>query len=488
MASYSYLPLITFKMLWPDSHTFPNRSNPYLGDLMSLSTITPNDAPPKNKNFKQRRMGSLQTEDILGAQPLLKGYQYLNKPEYINQTQDIEKAYPKQLHQKLRKPDLSLEIADIEGTKPRHLEFTTNRVTNPLNPVYKLPSYETRAATPPRFIRDALVSDDIEGSKPRKVDKWQTRDHISIKDIDGARAKPPRQVIKPDFMDTKDIIAKGFVSKRSTNPLEPEYLARNDQGNIEIIGFIEGSKSKTIVNTSVPGHRRNLDCADVEGSKPSTVGQGQFPNKNRNYKKKLVDASDIEGTAASSYKKGIKTKRVTNPLEPKYAWTTEEPDDKTVEYKKIDKENSIPKDQEKNNKLFWGVTPSSSRHSSLPPSRPSSSRPSTCRNANNTSFQRNAYKFYDEPLASSEMQEELNRNAEKFFANPHAKLNDKFLSVANPHTIYRGKKEVPIVDSAQFTQNLRNFCGVSSKSYSRPSSTNSYYHFSLSRSEIGNPT
>ncbi|OMJ92055.1 hypothetical protein SteCoe_5260 [Stentor coeruleus] len=475
-------------MLWPDSHTFPNRSNRYSDDLMSLSTITPKDAPPKHKIFKQRLMGSLQTEDIIGAQPLLKGYQYLNKPEYINQTQDIEKAYPKQLHQKLRKPNLSLEISDIEGTKSRHLEFTTNRVVNPLNPVYKLPSYETRAVTPPKFIRDTLMNDDIEGSKPKKVDKWQTRDQISIKDIDGARAKLQHQMIKPDFMDPKDIIAKGFVSKRSTNPLEPEYLARNEQGNIETIGFIEGSKSKNIINTTNPGHRRNLDCADIEGSKSNTVGQGQFQSKNRNYKKKLVDASDIEGTAASSYKKGIKTNRVTNPLEPKYAWTTEDSNEKVVEFKENNKENSVPKDQEKNNKLFWGVTPSNSRCSSLPPSRPKSSRPSTCRNTHNTGFQRNAYKFYDEPLADSEMQDEFNKNTEKFFENPYAKLNDKFLSVANPHTIYRGKKEIKIVDSAQFTQNLKKFCGVSSKSCSRPSSSNSSYRFSLSRSEIGNPT
>ncbi|OMJ84584.1 hypothetical protein SteCoe_14256 [Stentor coeruleus] len=470
-------------MLWPDSHTFPNRS-----DLMSLSTITPKDAPPKNKNFKQRQMGSLQTQDIIGAQPLLKGYQYLNKPEYINQTQDIEKAYPKQLHQKLRKPNLSLEITDIEGTKPKHFEFTTNRTTNPLNPVYKLPSYEIQASTPPKFIRDAIFSDDIEGSKPKKSNKWQSKDNISIKDIDGARAKPQRQMTKPDFMDPKDIISKGFVSKRSTNPLEPEYPARDEQGNIIKIGFIEGSKSKNIIKTTVPGHRRNLDCEDIEGSKPNTVGQGQFLNKNRNYKKKLVDISDIEGTAASSYKKGIQTKRFTNPLEPKYAWTTEDPDEKTVKYKENDKENSIPKDQEKNNKLFWGVTPNSSRNCSLPPSRPSTSRPDTCKNAHNTSFQRNTYKFYDEPLTNIEIQEEFNRNTEKFFANPHVKLNDKFLSVTNPHTIYRSKKDIPIVNSVQFTQNLRNFCGVSSKSCSRPSSSNSYYRFSLSRSEIGNPT
>lgn len=472
-------------MLWQNSHPFPSRSKNYLGDLMSLSTITSKDAPLKARQFKvlkQRQIGSLSTEDIPGTKPLLRGYQCTNKPEYSNSTSDIEKCCPKQLHRALNKPSYNLMTSDIDKAKPRQGEFITSRVTNPLNPVYKLPSFEVRPITPPKFIRDSIPSNDIEGARPEIYHKWTMRDCISVRDIEGARPKPEKLLEKPNFMDPKDINGAVFQTKRVTNPLEPEYIGRDPEGNIVTIGNIEGTKSKKIINPNGPGHKRNLDSSDIDGARPNTVGPGPFGgSKERNYIKCPVDSTDIIGTTSGSHKIGIFTKRVTNPLEPKYAWSTGEPAIEPA--KPIQKE---VKNEElcKNTSKFWGVTPANSRTNSLPPSRPSTSRPSS---HYALGFQKSLYKFYDQSLPPDLQQEEIKASAEKFYSNSSVKIADKFISVQNPNTIHRIKKQVPVVNMLQFNQNVKNFCGVDSDRNSRPYSSQGSYKFGLSRSEIAKP-
>ena len=306
-------------MLWQNSHPFPNRCTFYIADLMSLSTINAEDAQPRAKVFKRRIMMSLSTEDIEGAKPLLRGYQCINKPEFSNYTKDIERAHPKQLHLGLNKPNYSLMTSDIEKARPKKGDFVTKRITDPLNPVYKLPSFETMPITPPKYIKDSISVSDIEGTKPEIYHKWNIRDNISVKDIDGARPKPERQLAKPDFMNPKDINGENFQTKRFTNPLEPEYVARDAEGNLTSIGTIEGSKSRPIIKLETFPHKRNLDNSDIDGARPNTVGVGPFAGKkDRNYTKNIVDSSDIDGTAPGSHKQGIVTKRITNPLEPQY--------------------------------------------------------------------------------------------------------------------------------------------------------------------------
>jgi hypothetical protein len=48
---------------------------------------------------------------------------------------------------------------------------------NPLCPVYKLQEVVYVPPEPPRFIRDAMAIDDIEGAKPKKEVKKETRDN-----------------------------------------------------------------------------------------------------------------------------------------------------------------------------------------------------------------------------------------------------------------------------------------------------------------------
>lgn len=58
---------------------------------------------------------------------------------------------------------------DIPGSKPDCVKFKTARNScNPLNPVYKLQSFEVIPAPIPKFIRDAFDCADIAGSRPKQ--------------------------------------------------------------------------------------------------------------------------------------------------------------------------------------------------------------------------------------------------------------------------------------------------------------------------------
>lgn len=91
------------------------------------------------------------------------------------------------LHIGLNKPEYNLTNNDIEGTKTNIVKFTTKREpSNPLNPVYKLPSFTYIPPEVPRFIRDGMKIDDIEGSKPLVKKEFAPRDTLNCFDIDGA--------------------------------------------------------------------------------------------------------------------------------------------------------------------------------------------------------------------------------------------------------------------------------------------------------------
>jgi hypothetical protein len=92
----------------------------------------------------------------------------------------------------LNKPYYYLRDDDIQGTKPAIATFKTKREpSNPLNPVYKLPSFEPLEPVIPRFIRDSINVDDIGGTKPKSLQQRKFCHRITndVKDIDGARPK-----------------------------------------------------------------------------------------------------------------------------------------------------------------------------------------------------------------------------------------------------------------------------------------------------------
>ena len=121
---------------------------------------------------------------------------YQNDPFYSESSHwdndDIEKSQPKKLHQPLNKPYYYLRNNDIEFTAPKIHKFKTNRSpSNPLDPKYKLASFEPLEPIYPKFIRDTINVDDIKGTKPKTFQKTLniSRKTNDISDIDGSRPK-----------------------------------------------------------------------------------------------------------------------------------------------------------------------------------------------------------------------------------------------------------------------------------------------------------
>jgi hypothetical protein len=449
---------------------------------MSLSTIQAEDAPPKHKALKQRPVSSLMTEDIEGAKPFLKGYQYLNKPEYSNSTTNIEKASSKALHSSLNKPEFNLKTSDIEKAQSSLGHFKSTRMTNPLNPIYKLPSFEVRPITPPKFVRDSIQVSDISGAKPEKYFKYASRDNINVRDIEGARPEPEKILVKPNLMDPKDINGETFKSKRNPDPLNPSYPHRDQDGNLGNIGEIPGARSKPIIDNSRNPHKRHLENHDIEGSRPGTVGMRVFATRERNYVKPLVENSDIEGSKPGTHKKGIVTKRITNPLNPQYSWVTEEAEEKEKNQEKTQGVDEKAKFSDFNNQAFWGTQV----NQGVNHPRPATSKPFTIRSTNSAGFMRNVNKFFEVSTDSSQNKESFKVNCEKFYDNSNKRIEDKFLAAQNPNSIHRMKKKEIVVKPQEFFNDAKVFFGNSDGRPSRPSSCNSY-QFKLTRKDIGLP-
>jgi hypothetical protein len=128
------------------------------------------------------------------------------------------------------KPDRTLRVDDIEGARARRAEFHTERVVNPLEPKYKLPSCEVLPPPVPNFIRDNINVDDIKGTKPPPLYPWRQRDTHSVDDIEGAKAgwKPRHKLVRKqgeprDYMDTSDISGPKKKFQRDVSSLEPRY-------------------------------------------------------------------------------------------------------------------------------------------------------------------------------------------------------------------------------------------------------------------------
>lgn len=56
-------------------------------------------------------------------------------------------------------------------------------MSNPLNPSYKLPSYEIKPATPRKFLRDGLNVKDIPGSSPVHTTLACKRNSLDVSDV-----------------------------------------------------------------------------------------------------------------------------------------------------------------------------------------------------------------------------------------------------------------------------------------------------------------
>lgn len=190
-----------------------------------------------------------------GAQPKQHGSWATKKPDFSGNW-DIERSGPRALHigecltsglNKYAGPDLNLNNNDIPGSKPNCVKFKSNWQNNdPLNPRYQLSQVEMRPITPPKFIRDQIAHDDIDGSKPRKAAYYKTWETMKVDDIQGSKPRSLTSQRNTRFsnIDYRDVTHCDFKSKRHCNPLNPTYKVRDENDKVSHIGMIEGNQPR----------------------------------------------------------------------------------------------------------------------------------------------------------------------------------------------------------------------------------------------------
>lgn len=195
------------------------------------------------------------------------------------------------------------------------------RSGDPLNPTYQVSKVELRPITPPYFIRDNIQHDDIEGSKPKKPQHFETRTVLDVGDIEGCKPRDRTftRTAKFDAINYKDVTHADFKTKRTTNPLSPSYAFRNENGQLEDIGEIIGNKPMTIPERKRGPVSQSLDTKDIDGAQSGTKGLGVFAYHQRKEYKKTNQIEDIAGSTVGSLRKGVSTSRISDPLNPTYA-------------------------------------------------------------------------------------------------------------------------------------------------------------------------
>ena len=225
-----------------------------------------------------RESFSLKTDDIAGAKPFLKSYQYTNKPDFTNSTTGISKSSP-------------------------HLQnLQTNRHVNPLVPEYKLPTSQERPYTPPKFIRNSMDMSDIKGTTPSSLYRNMLRNTLDVSDISTARSLDPRNTRRSTRKESEvdgNISGRStrFQTRRNTNPLNPAYDVAGVDGYVVKHGEIAGNAPRTLVNVKKPPHTRILDVKDIQGS-PCT--NSFITNEETTFRKPVLKlsayvASKLEG-------------------------------------------------------------------------------------------------------------------------------------------------------------------------------------------------
>ena len=325
------------------------------GNTMYLSTINQKDAVirPFKKMVTQRDWSAnLYNLDIESSMPRRFGV-FTNKVDYINKLDDIERTNPKILHYPLNKPEYNLTNKDIEKSSPQMKHLKTRRCTNPLEPLYSLPKVEEYPPPVPKFIRDAIDIKDISGAKPQKYFQWKTRETFPLDNhgIEGSKTKETyfrKKVgnIKYDYIDYSDLTRDIFKTRRNTNPLEPIYGFKKNE-DIFKYGPIEKSKPMT----QYPYFYKPSLNLKVNDIKDTNIGSKNRINKftGNNYE---LTTHDIEGCCVGSLKKGIVTKRCTNPLMPEYQFLGEKElsGAKYGEYSKKTRSKSVANITSTNNK------------------------------------------------------------------------------------------------------------------------------------------
>lgn len=194
----------------------------------------------------------LQVDDIEGARPHAKGYDFSDKPEdtkFLDHTRQLHGRWMR------NKPFHCLSNHDIPGTQPRkrgdNITDSKRRV-DPLCPKYVLPTAVESPATPPRFVRDSMAFFDQDPRMKRHVvsEHMTTKPSSTMHNVEGgypvasqcgaseATMRQMRQTAKPRSLSVADIgfpratgahvqvpLGGGSQPRRQheRNPLEPVY-------------------------------------------------------------------------------------------------------------------------------------------------------------------------------------------------------------------------------------------------------------------------
>jgi len=282
---------------------------------LSIASLGPATLPKEEKK-QIRGRESNDVSDIEGTRTINKYEKYTNKPQFLNS--EVAGATSKVLSHSRNVPDRTLEIDDIDGTRffIRNRFFRTQRKIDPLQPNYNLPSYIPAEPVEPKFIRDTLYHDDVDGSRTKPPRPFQPRDTMGVNDIEGAQVNwkprnervrsegPPTDIMAIEGVNTRNIRHQDR-SSRLVNTLNPVY--EFDGMIIEDDKYSKPRKPKPFIPEN-----NLLKTADITGA---TAGWHTFTGKEvRN----INFIADIKGAQADTIKHSIITTRSTHPLLPVY--------------------------------------------------------------------------------------------------------------------------------------------------------------------------
>ncbi|KAJ0395635.1 hypothetical protein P43SY_003291 [Pythium insidiosum] len=254
--------------------------------------------------------------DIAGARPLLKDHVYVNKPHF-HEPSDIAGSCSKELHPRHR-------------SSPQPSGFRTNRVVNPMQPEYKLPSFQAAPPLIPKFLRDSYDVSDIAGTSfrpkiianPRSPMRVSHATGLEQDDIAGAQAgwlpfhkrgmreHPPR-----DILDVADIVNVDFKSSRVTDVLNPVYKVNGMTYQDDALShpkLLHPQRDK-------PSYA--LQTADIAGANPFDASKtvvGGIPNEKRRHFRQTNRTDDITGATADTVLHSIRSNRRVDPTWPEY--------------------------------------------------------------------------------------------------------------------------------------------------------------------------
>lgn len=283
-------------------------------DYNPWQTMSLNTVPEAKFSTRKQLVKTNDISDIAGTKPA-KRIRAINKPNF-HDTSDIRGSRPAQLiPRQVNKPNFVNNTSDIDGAqaiKPRK----SNRVVDPLNPTYDLPSFKAKPPTPMKFYGDRQMDiSDIAGTKPRRPKRASGRDMNDTRDIEGStsdykasklnRRDPPR-----DFNDVSDIMSTGFKTTRTTNGLKPKYVV-----NGMVIEDDPGMGPRKLIRERKRGPAGFHDVSDIEGANSGYKSQ-KFANRRQIRNPVAID--DIPGAGADTVRNALRTKRVTNPNNPDY--------------------------------------------------------------------------------------------------------------------------------------------------------------------------